>query len=194
MKKSELRKRYTAKKNSLSHDEVFAMSKIIFTNFLSFFPLKKNQKIHCFLSISGKNEVETGLFLQAFFDIGIRVFVPKIVNGKLVSVEIKRKTPLIKNSWGIPEPESNTDSGIQDFDYVITPLLYCDAKGNRVGYGKGFYDRFFSGLSDGVKRIGVGLFDPAEKVTDVSEHDIPLHYLVTPTAVLSFGGESKSTK
>lgn len=195
MKKSTLRKRYLEKKSLLTGEEVYSFSNNIFTNFLGHFPLIQNQKIHCFLSIPEKNEVDTSLFLKAFFDIGIRVFVPKIVKGKLISVEIKRKTPLPKNSWGIPEPESSVDSGTKDFDYVITPLLYCDAEGNRVGYGKGFYDGFFSSLEESAKKIGVSFFPPKEKVDDIWENDVPLNYLVTPTEVLSFtGGISKLTK
>ena len=78
---------------------------------------------------------------------------------------------------------------------MITPLLYCDNQGNRVGYGKGFYDSLFENMSSNAQKIGVNFFNPDEIVDDVWEGDIPLDYLVTPTAVLSFGdGKSKSTK
>lgn len=195
MKKLEIRELYLERKSQLTSEEVSAFSKSIFTQFLAQFPLNQNQKIHCFLSIPEKNEVDTGLFLKAFFDIGIRVFVPKIFKGKLISVEIKKKTPLLKNFWGILEPESNEDSETKDFDYVITPLLYCDAQGNRVGYGKGFYDSFFSEIESNAQKIGVSFFPPKEKVDDIWENDIPLDYLVTPTEVLSFGSFApKSTK
>ena len=195
MKKTEIRKRYLEKKESLCETEVHSLSENIFENFISTFDLKENQKIHCFLSIPEKGEVETKLFLNYFFENKIRVFVPKIVRGKLIALEIDKETPLFGNSWGIKEPAGEKDSGVKDFDMIITPLLYCDEFGNRVGYGKGFYDRFFAEINQNALKIGVSFFPPNEKVEDVSEFDVTLDYLVTPTAVLSFlTGASKSTK
>ena len=95
------------------------------------------------------------------------------------------------NNWGISEPVSDEDYGILDYDFVITPLLYCDRQGNRVGYGKGFYDGFFEKVSVETKKIGVNYFNPEENIDDVWENDIPLDYLVTPDAVLSFAGASE---
>ncbi len=195
MKKTEIRKRYLEKKESLCETEVHSLSENIFENFISTFDLKENQKIHCFLSIPEKGEVETKLFLNYFFENKIRVFVPKIVRGKLIALEIDKETPLFENSWGIKEPAGEVDSDVKDFDMIITPLLYCDEFGNRVGYGKGFYDRFFAEINQNALKIGVSFFPPNEKVEDVSEFDVTLDYLVTPTAVLSFlTGASKSTK
>lgn len=61
---------------------------------------------------------------------------------------------------GISEPVSNEDSEVLDFDYVITPLLYCDHKGNRVGYGKGFYDGFFEIVSENSKKSELIILTP----------------------------------
>lgn len=195
MKKSEIRKVYLKKKESLAKTEVLSLSEKIFENFISKFDLTENQKIHCFLSIPEKNEVDTSSFLNGFFRNNIRVFVPKIVKGKLISVEITKVTPFTVSAWGIKEPEGNKDSGVKDFDIVITPLLYADLFGNRVGYGKGFYDRFFSEINPTALKVGVSFFPPKEKVEDVSEYDVSLDYLVTPTEILSFCNfESKSTK
>ena len=84
---------------------------------------------------------------------------------------------------------------MKNYDFVITPLLYADQFGNRVGYGKGFYDRFFSEINRNAVKIGVSFFPPNEEIDDVSDFDVPLNYLVTPTEVLSFGSfESKFTK
>ena len=82
-----------------------------------------------------------------------------------------------------------------DFDYVLTPLLYCDRSGNRVGYGKGFYDGFFETVNSKTLKIGLNFFGPNEIIDDIWKNDIPLDYLITPTEVLSFLGiASKSTK
>lgn len=195
MTKAELRKKYLKKRESLSQEQVLLFSEAIFENFVRQFKLSENQNIHCFLSIPEKEEVNTQLFLNKAFEDRVKVFVPKIFRKKLISVEITSETPLIKNAWGIPEPEGNEDSGEKSFDFVITPLLYCDRHGNRVGYGKGYYDGFFENVSPDSVKIGVNFFNPDEEIDDIWENDIPLDYLITPTAVLSFlGTASKSTK
>ena len=188
MNKSEIRKVYLKKKELLTETEVQSLSEKIFENFLFQFDLKADQKIHCFLSIPEKGEVDTSSFLNYFFENKIRVFVPKIVKGKLIALEINKETRLIENSWGIKEPAGNEDCGIKDFDLIITPLLYADQYGNRVGYGKGFYDRFFSEINPNSIKVGVSFFPPVENIDDISEFDVPLNYLVTPTEVLSFKG------
>ncbi len=195
MKKNELREKYLKKRESLSQDEILALSGKIFNNFSENFMLKDLQKVHCFLSIPEKGEVNTQLFLNEFFKNRIRVFVPKIYKKRLISVEITQETPLLKNSWGISEPESNEDSKERNFDYVLTPLLYCDIHGNRVGYGKGYYDGFFQTVNPETLKIGLNFFGPDENIDGVWENDIALDYLITPAETLSFlGTASKSIK
>lgn len=191
MKKSELRKIYLEKRNSLSKDEISLFSKRIFQNFINYFKPVSDQKIHIFIPIEKFKEIDTQMFINYFLSRNISVFVPKIVDTKLISVEIFSDTQFETNNWGISEPVSNEDSEVLDFDFVITPLLYCDFKGDRVGYGKGFYDQFFENISKDSKKIGVNYFNPDDMIDDVWENDIPLDYLVTPTEVLSFFNKSE---
>lgn len=186
MKKSELRKRYLEMRKALSIDEVVLLSENIFKNFVDYFKPFSGQKVHIFIPIEKFKEINTQIFIDYFLSRDIRIFVPKIVDTKLISVEIFADSKFELNNWGISEPVSNEDSGVLDFDFVIAPLLYCDSQGNRVGYGKGFYDGFFETLSEKTKKIGVNYFNPDENIDDVWENDIPLDYLVTPTEVLSF--------
>ncbi|SHG42536.1 5-formyltetrahydrofolate cyclo-ligase [Chryseobacterium sp. OV279] len=186
MLKAELRKRYMQKRRALSIDEAFLLSQKILGNFLDYFKPEKGQKVHVFIPIKKFNELDTRIFIDAFLEKGVRVFVPKVVADDLISVEITADTVFETSNWGISEPVSNEDSGELHFDFVITPLLYCDHKGNRVGYGKGFYDGFFQSISAASEKIGANYFGPNESIDDVWENDIPLDYLVTPTEVLSF--------
>ncbi len=186
MLKAELRKKYMQKRKALSSDEAFLLSGKIFENFMTYFKPHTGQKVHIFVPIEKFNEIDTQIFIQYFLAQNIRVYVPKIVADQLIAIEIFEDTLFETNSWGISEPVSNEDSGENDFHYIITPLLYCDHKGNRIGYGKGFYDSFFQSVSPEAKKIGVNYFDPDEYIDDVWENDIPLDYLVTPTEVLSF--------
>ena len=179
------------KRKALSDDEAFFLSEKIFGNFTDYFKPLPGQKVHIFIPIQKFREIDTKLFIDYFLSRNIRVFVPKVVNTKLISVEIFNDTHYEVNTWGISEPVSDEDSGISDFDFIITPLLYCDGKGNRVGYGKGFYDGFFENVSVDTKKIGVNYFNPDENIDDARENDIPLDYLVTPDDVLSFSGASE---
>jgi 5-formyltetrahydrofolate cyclo-ligase len=187
MLKAELRKEYTQKRKALSTDEAFLLSEKIFENFINYFKPEEGEKVHIFIPILERKEIDTQLFIDYFLKQNIRVFVPKVVADILITIEVFPDTVFETSNWGIPEPASNEDSGEDFFNYVITPLLYCDKKGNRVGYGKGFYDGFFENLSKEVKKIGVNYFNPDENIDDVWENDVPLDYLVTPTNVLSFG-------
>ncbi|WP_295221642.1 5-formyltetrahydrofolate cyclo-ligase [uncultured Chryseobacterium sp.] len=191
MLKAELRKKYMQKRKALSDDEAFFLSKKIFENFTEYFKPFPGQKVHLFIPIQKFREIDTKIFIDYFLSRSIRVFVPKIVSTQLVSIEVFNNTVYDVNAWGISEPVSNNDTGISDFDFVITPLLYCDSKGNRVGYGKGFYDGFFENVSGSTKKIGVNYFNPDEDIDDTRENDIPLDYLVTPAEVLSFSGLSE---
>jgi 5-formyltetrahydrofolate cyclo-ligase len=188
MLKSELRKIYLEKRKTLSKDEVLSFSESVFKQFVQFFKPKSGQKIHLFLSIERFNEVDTKSFINYCWSNEIQVFVPKMKGDELISIELTPSTVLEQNKWGILEPISNEDSRILDFDFVITPLLYCDTKGNRVGYGKGFYDRLFSEVSSQTQKIGVNFFPPNEDIDDVWENDIPLDYLCLPAETVSFTG------
>ncbi|MBP2618425.1 5-formyltetrahydrofolate cyclo-ligase [Chryseobacterium jejuense] len=173
-------------RKALSCDEAFFLSEKIFQNFITYFKPYAGQKIHIFVPIEKFNEIDTQIFINYFLAQNIRVYVPKVIEDQLITIEVFNDTVFEINSWGISEPVSNEDSGEDYFHYVITPLLYCDRNGNRVGYGKGFYDGLFQSLSPETKKIGVNYFDPDDSIDDVWENDIPLHYLVTPTEVLSF--------
>ena len=173
----------------MSSAEVEDMSKSIFKQFLGAFDMSKVKNVHIFLPIKKKNEVSTWDFIKYFWHKGISVFVPKMVQNEIKTIQLKPDTPLKENGWGILEPEDDFVEDIK-YDIVITPLLYCDNNGNRVGYGKGFYDMFFSKIDHHALKVGVSFFPPEALISDVSEQDVPLDYLVTPTEVLSFMSKS----
>lgn len=194
MKKSEVRKYYGQERNLLSKAETEELSKKIFQNFVGTFSPESNTSVHCYLPLKERNEVDTTLFLDYFHQRQIRVFVPVVAGDEMHSVPLTPQTQLFLNKWGIAEPELVETLEIVYFDYVIVPLLYCDDRGNRVGYGKGFYDRFFARINADAVKIGLTFFGPAESVDDVSPFDVPLDYLVTPAEVLSFGSATSKPR
>jgi 5-formyltetrahydrofolate cyclo-ligase len=193
MLKKDLRKIYLEKRMTLSKDEVNFLSEKIFDKFILQFNIIENQKVSIFLPISKFNEINTLEFIKFLWSKKVNVFIPKIIDKDLISVKFTPETILIENSWGILEPLSNQNEETV-FDYVITPLLYCDSFGNRVGYGKGFYDKFFQTINSDAKKIGVNYFAPTDIIDDISELDVKLDYLITPDEILSFSGISMLTK
>lgn len=74
----------------------------------------------------------------------------------------------------------------EKIDMVLVPLLAFDKMGNRVGYGKGFYDRFLAECKISCKRIGISFFDPIEKIEEVDGNDISLTDCLTPSQLFNF--------
>jgi len=87
---------------------------------------------------------------------------------------------------GIPEPQNGLTVPPSEIEVVFIPLLAYDKKGHRVGYGKGFYDRFLSKCKPNTLKIGLSLFEPEEKIEGLDATDIPLDYCVTPVKVYEF--------
>lgn len=96
------------------------------------------------------------------------------------------KTDFDKNDWDIPEPKDGAEIAVRKIDVVFLPLLAFDVRGHRVGYGKGFYDRFLGECREDVVKVGLSLFQAELLIEDVDEHDIPMDYCVTPNKTYFF--------
>lgn len=69
---------------------------------------------------------------------------------------------------------------------VLIPLLAFDKNGYRVGYGKGFYDRFLAECRPDVVKVGLSVFEPIDEITDLNEFDIKMDFCITPNRVWQF--------
>ena len=167
----------------MSAEEIDQLSVEICEKLLSAFDLKgKNTSI--FLPIERFNEVNTWKFIEQLAD---ETFILPVIKGEdLVHIIYESKDQLEISDWGIPEPTYGEEVDPKSIDIILVPLLICDKKGNRVGYGKGFYDRFLQSCRNDVVSIGINFFDPIEEISDVHEGDIPLNFLVSPNAIHSF--------
>ena len=112
--------------------------------------------------------------------------VSNFENGTLQNAEFRPHTKTKQTKNNITEPVDPIWGKNDNISIVITPLLAFDLKGYRVGYGKGFYDRFFASLNKDVKKIGVSLFEPCKIIDDINENDIPLTHCITPNKIYSF--------
>ena len=95
-------------------------------------------------------------------------------------------TKIKKNRYNIPEPIDGIEVPNTKLNVVFIPLLSFDQNGNRVGYGKGFYDRMLKKCSADTIKIGLSFFEASELISDISDDDITLDYCVTPEKVYQF--------
>ena len=188
MKKDTARKIYLKKRQELSSSELEEYSSRLIQNTIELIKKYELDCIHCFLPIHTKDEINTLPIIQYCWKNNIKVVVPvsNFEEGVMRNAAFNPDTKTKQTKYNITEPTDPIWIDSDNIDLVITPLLAFDTKGYRVGYGKGFYDRFFASLHKDVKKIGISLFSPCEVVEDINEHDVPLTCCVTPNKNYSF--------
>jgi len=190
MTKAELRKKYLDERGSLSVDKMEAGSRLIADRFFERFDLGDVRDLHGFISIKKFNEIDTSLiFKRIWKDFpSIRTSAPRLdpEHNELKHYVYKSETKLLENVWGIREPANDELIDSSEIDLVIVPLLCFDKRGYRIGYGKGFYDKFLAGCRLDCLKIGLSLFPAVDLIDDVDEYDIPLDQCVTPTTFYDF--------
>jgi 5-formyltetrahydrofolate cyclo-ligase len=146
--------------------------------------LEEIQTAHSiFLFISYGNEVHTHDLLKYFLKQGKTLAVPKILPEKtMIAVQFSQWEDLIPGELGILTPSGNTPySG--DFDVVITPGLGFTLQGHRIGYGRGYYDKWFASHN---ARNKIAIAFEAQLVDELptDETDVPVDFVVTEERVI----------
>ncbi len=186
MLKKELRLKFLAKRALLVPEEISELSLEISNKILQL-PIWDYTNYHLFLSISKKKEVDTGYLLAILQGKDKNIILSKMASGKdLIHFLLTDNTLIKVNQWNIPEPVDGIEINPLTIDVVFVPLLAFDTKGNRIGYGKGYYDNFLRQCRKDVIKIGLSYFDPVAHITDVFKTDIPLDYCVTPCNTYKF--------
>ena len=189
MTKAELRQQYLEKRRSLSLTEAASMSAEISDLFFREFHPLMVTAIHTFIRIKKFNEVDTSnIYFKLWRDHPwIRTFAPRTDahNTRLENVEFHSGVELVENNWGIREP-AGEETDPEVIDIAIVPLLCFDESGNRVGYGKGYYDEFLSRCRPDCIKAGVSFFPPVERIDGLHENDVQLDLCSTPRQVYRF--------
>jgi 5-formyltetrahydrofolate cyclo-ligase len=187
MHKKELRKKYKELRQGLTPEAIEDKSLAIANRLLQ---LDIWDKIyyHLFLSIEEQKEIDTEFILQILAGKDREIVVSKSDFATLGMMHflLTDNTKFKKNEYNIPEPVDGLEVPVTKINVVFVPLLAFDVKGNRVGYGKGFYDKFLSNCKPETIKIGLSFFEAEEKIEDVSENDIRLNYCVTPEKIYTF--------
>lgn len=186
MDKKMLRKKYTALRNQVSKSDIEVMSMAI-ANMSLQLSIWGKTNYHLFLPISEKKEVNTEYLLHILQGKDKSVIIPKanFETGKMTHILLQENTILETSPYGITEPRDGFEVSPTEIDVVFVPLLGYDTFGNRVGYGKGFYDRFLLECTDATQFVGLSFFPPEEKIQH-ENIDIPLNYCITPQKIFSF--------
>lgn len=142
--KSLLRKKLIAHRESISKKDWEQKSELVKEVVLKSKEFKKANVIHCFLSMNDRFEVETHSLVKSMLLKGKRVIIPvmNMVSGTLEHSELTSFSELELNKWGVLEPKELKPFDTNKVDLILVPLLGADLNGNRLGYGKGYYDRF----------------------------------------------------
>lgn len=187
MTKKEIRRIFKQKRAELLQETYDALNEQIAYHFFEYLQLNSIRCIHSYLPIVAQKEVDTFAILSKLTAMkpDLKILVPVLKEGNMVSALYDLGESLQANSMGILEPQkvNCTDEAP---DLVITPLLAFDAKGYRVGYGGGFYDRYLAHLPSNVLKVGLSFFTSVETIDDIDEFDIPLDYCITPDRVYEF--------
>lgn len=184
MKKSELRQQYLTLRAALSEAEYQKRNQQVVAQFSQKYPFEQFRIVHCFLPAERQREVDTWPIIHRLWTMpSVRVVAPRcsLQDGTLTHHELKPDTVLETNRWGIPEPVAESPAYLpQHIDLVLVPLLTFDQRGHRVGYGKGFYDRFLQECRADTLKVGLSLFAPVDKIDDIFEGDVALDKVIRP--------------
>ena len=194
MDKKVLRSKYKVLRQSLTQEEIEDKSLAIANQLLRMDAVPSLRLVwnklyyHLFLTIEEQKEINTEYILQILAGKDKEIVISKCDFATLGMTHflLTDNTKIKKNSYNVPEPVDGLEVPDAKIDVVFVPLLACDKQGNRVGYGKGFYDNFLSKCKLETIKIGLSFFPPEEKIEDVSANDVKLDFCVTPEEIIKF--------
>lgn len=143
-----------------------------------------------YIPFSSEKEYDPELVIRFchFQNPSLKLCCPLISNqdNTMEAVSWDDETMFAPNRLGIPEPVNGERVAGTEIDLILVPLLAFDRLGYRVGFGKGYYDRFLAEKSPDALRVGFSFFEPVEQISDIMDYDMPLDYCVTPGKLYTF--------
>jgi 5-formyltetrahydrofolate cyclo-ligase len=189
MLKRDIRKLYSQKRQVLSPEEFETHSERMMQEFNNL-SWKDIQALLSYYSIPGRMEFNAAaceeVMLQKF--PSLIVAHPKIDEDdtNMQAISIKGHPEYSMNRYNIAEPQNGEIINPGNIDLIFVPLLAFDPRGYRVGYGKGYYDRFISRCRPDALKVGFSFFDPVQSIEDINQFDVPLNLCITPMRVYEF--------
>ena len=189
MKKAEARILFRQQRSSLTTLQVNVFQDLLLIRFQEL-ALPYFNYVHAYLPIYKNNEPDTDPLLEwlKFSTPGLQIVYPKVSPLDFSMKHYLHEDDMYfdMNQYGIPEPVGGKEIMPEELDLVFVPLLGFDLQGNRVGYGKGYYDRFLSKCKEDVIKVGLSFLSPIDCIEDVDFFDKKLDFCITPERVYAF--------
>lgn len=170
--KKELRREMLLKRLEQSTEQAKIKSKTVFKKIIKLPQYKNAKTIMVYMPIKG--EVLTDKIISHALAFGKKVFAPKVDGDEMFAVAFDQSTQMIIGPFGVNEPCGIEHTG--EIDLVLVPGLAFDKKGNRLGFGKGYYDKFLKNRNS--FKIGVCYDFQVVAKLPTEKHDIPVDVLV----------------
>lgn len=186
--KTELRQEYRQLRKQLSGAEVNDLSQKIAKQVGNWLDGQESlMQFHLFFPIAKFNEVNTFYLQQLLEQRGKTLYTSQVnrEEDRLDTLLLPSEAAFFLDEWGIPVPQESLRVPTTKIQVVFVPLLAYDSSGHRLGFGKGFYDKFLSSLEQSVIKVGLSFF-PAEEAIPTEPHDVPLDYCITPDRIRAF--------
>jgi 5-formyltetrahydrofolate cyclo-ligase len=174
--KAGLRQAILAARNLLSPAQVEEKSRRIMERLKEIEPLRQARVIMAYSSI--RNEVNLWPYLEEMLRQGKTILLPRVEGDMLEAVEFRAQGKCRISSFGIQEP-LGPGQPLESIEAVLVPGVAFDGNGHRLGYGRGFYDRFLPGLPPSVFLCGVAYEFQIVDAVFPEEQDIPMHWIVS---------------
>jgi 5-formyltetrahydrofolate cyclo-ligase len=193
MDKEQLRVRLQKCLLEMSDEERSEKSQKACRNLVSTPQFQRASTVMMYLSLP--HEVDTSEVVLYAWQLGKTVVVPKISwqQRHMIPVKISSlETSFSTNVAGLRNPVTGVPMPIEEIDLVVAPALGYDRKGNRLGRGASFYDRFFANRQLKAARCGFAFAEQLIDSVPVVERDEPVDFLVTDKEVLYFNPDRQN--
>lgn len=184
MDKNELRRFFLKKRNALKEADVQKKSNIIYKKIIDLPVFKESENIFCYIAY--KNEVETRSIIEKAVTLEKKLYMPVIKGDNMFFGEFSSFEDLRKGAFGILEPRTIKEVSVLNA-LVLVPGVGFDRKGNRIGFGKGFYDRYFHNNPTCLKVALAYDFQIAKQEIPSEEHDVLMDFIITEQEVIKTG-------
>lgn len=179
MTKEQLRRRMLGLRRALPPDEVKRRSEAVLSHLLSHPIYRNSRTVHTYVSL--EDEVDTWPLISGALEDGKRVVVPVVSDDDMLHCEVGPTSEFVRGRFGLWEPKRRREVEVEELDLVVVPGVAFDRRGYRLGFGRGYYDRFLSRAS--APKVGLAFdFQVVPRIPD-DPHDQRVDYLATEEGI-----------
>lgn len=185
--KKELRKKILGIRNKMLKEDLENNSRIIMNKIIGLRTYKQSKVVFVYMDFN--NEVMTSDLIKHMMAEKKRVVIPytDVINTLVIPSEITEEADLKLSPFGYYEPKKIMPVDVEEIDLVLVPGVVFDKNLNRIGFGKGYYDRILKNLKPGAKKIGLAHDFQVLDEIPAEDHDIKMDMIITESS--SYGDD-----